>query len=415
MYAVPDLDTYLMTHDIYLRRKSDGQDIPITALTISTDADSWAWSLSAGIAGHSAVADISDGMIVEAGIDGYRWEFIAEQTSESQQFPGASVTLTGRSQTALLAAPYLLPRDKTNTGTSTAQQLALDELPLTGWTLQWSIVDWNIPAGAWTYQGITAIDAISRLAQAAGGIIQSARTGQAIIAQPRRKVWPWQYQSTAADYSIPWDACITTQRLSQPAGSPNVVHVHGSEHGGILARVTLATSAGDKPIPTVVNALLTDSIPARELGGRLLAEQQPPCRYKSASIPLTWSDGDYPLMQVGDLIGISTQAEDEKGICTALSVTVQTRGKGFIVRQTATLDDGAAANPYARLRQLVPDAPILVGTVISQSGANSVNVELIGGGQTTVNGTAANGSSIFIQSGRVISPAPALQSVEIAI
>jgi len=419
IYAVPDEDTYIMTHDIYLIRSSDGKAIPINGLTISIDADSWAWGLSAGIIGQQALADLAsagsdEGLLVEVGINGYRWEFLAEQTSESQQFPGSSITLTGRSQSAKLAAPYTLPRDHTSTALTTAQQLAIEELPLTGWTLTWNLIDWPVTAGAWTYQGITAMDAISRLAQAAGGILQSDRTGQAITVQPRRKVWPWNYPATPADYLIPWDACITTARLSRPSGSPNAIYVHGGEHGGILARVALATSAGDKGLPVVVNDLLTDTIPARELGGKLLAEQQPPCKYKTATIPITAQDGSFPLMEIGQLVSIGDSEGDQKGICTTLSISVQAVGNGYTVRQQASLDDGPTTNPYTRLRALTPQPPVLVGTVTSQSGS-SVIVDLIGGGKTTVKGTATNGTAIYIQSGRILGPAPSLTQTEITV
>jgi len=48
-----------------------------------------------------------------------------------------------------------------------------EELADTGFTGEYDTVDWNVPAGAWFYDASTPLDAISALAEASGGVVQS--------------------------------------------------------------------------------------------------------------------------------------------------------------------------------------------------------------------------------------------------
>ena len=58
---------------------------------------------------------------------------------------------------------YLLPE------LFTAQQLALQALDLTGYTLDWDLTDWLVPAGAWSHSG-TPLAAVQAIVEAARGV-----------------------------------------------------------------------------------------------------------------------------------------------------------------------------------------------------------------------------------------------------
>ena len=71
-------------------------------------------------------------------------------------------------------------------------------------------------------------------------------------------------------------------------------------------------------------------------------------------------------------------------------------------------------NVYEQFRQLLPDPPLQVGTVI-EAGAGVVTVQLPGGGVIRARGSAAVGEKVFVRDGVVQAVAPnlALEIIEI--
>ena len=71
-------------------------------------------------------------------------------------------------------------------------------------------------------------------------------------------------------------------------------------------------------------------------------------------------------------------------------------------------------NVYEQFRQLLPDAPLQVGTVI-EVGAGVLSVQLPGGGTIRVRGSAAIGQRVFVRDGVLEAAAPnlALEIIEI--
>lgn len=71
-------------------------------------------------------------------------------------------------------------------------------------------------------------------------------------------------------------------------------------------------------------------------------------------------------------------------------------------------------NLYEQFRQLIPDPPLQVGTVISV-GAGVVTVQLPGSGLIKARGTAAIGEKVFVRNDAVegIAPSLSLEIIEI--
>ena len=71
-------------------------------------------------------------------------------------------------------------------------------------------------------------------------------------------------------------------------------------------------------------------------------------------------------------------------------------------------------NVYEQFRQLLPDAPLQVGTVI-EVGTGVVTVQLPGGGVTRVRGSAALGQKVFVRDAvlEAIAPDLTLEIIEI--
>ena len=71
-------------------------------------------------------------------------------------------------------------------------------------------------------------------------------------------------------------------------------------------------------------------------------------------------------------------------------------------------------NVYEQLRQLMPDAPLQVGTVI-EVGIGVITVQFPGGGVTRARGSAALGQKVFVRDAvlEAIAPDLTLEIIEI--
>ena len=74
----------------------------------------------------------------------------------------------------------------------------------------------------------------------------------------------------------------------------------------------------------------------------------------------------------------------------------------------------STTNLWKRLKQLLPDAPLLVGTVNSV-GTYGATVLLPDGSLVSVRGEATMGQKVFIRDGVIEGPAPSLTTVLIEI
>ena len=71
-------------------------------------------------------------------------------------------------------------------------------------------------------------------------------------------------------------------------------------------------------------------------------------------------------------------------------------------------------NLYRRLRTLLPDAPLVVGSVVSVT-ASGATVQLPDGSQIAARGGALLGQKVFVRDGLIEGPAPSLPTVLIEV
>lgn len=64
-------------------------------------------------------------------------------------------------------------------------------------------------------------------------------------------------------------------------------------------------------------------------------------------------------------------------------------------------------NPYRLLRELLPEPPLQVGTVLAVDGGVAT-IELPGGGRLQARGQASVGDRVFVRAGAIEGEAPAL-------
>jgi hypothetical protein len=268
---------YFVINDISLRRASNGVEVPVNSLSLSLDASSWAWGFDA-VLPHSAQSLIEPNSagVVEllATLNGTTFAVLAENISRERSFGQTSIRLTGRGKNAVLAAPYAPVLTFTNSQARTARQLMDDVLTINGvpmgWSVDWGLTDWNVPAGVFSHQG-TWIEALSVIAGAAGGYLLPHPRDQTIRVCHRYPVAPWEWTTVTPNFVLPVDVVEKESLRWLEKPSYNRVFVSGVD-AGVLAQVTRSGSAGDQLAPMVVDALITEATVARQRGLAVLSD-----------------------------------------------------------------------------------------------------------------------------------------------
>ena len=276
--VVPVRRVYLVINNVTLHRLSDGTPVPVFNLSLSLDIASWTWGFEAQLPAKAesliAPGDASGPVELVASINGTAFRVFAEDISRERIFGDASIRISGRGHNAVLAAPYAPVMTFRNTEARTARQLMDDVLTLNGiplgWTVDWGLTDWNVPAGVFAQQG-TWIEALTAIAGAAGGYLLPHPSEQRIRVRHRYPVAPWEWHTVTPDFVLPVDAVAreSLRWIEKPAY--NRVFVSGQDVG-VLGQVTRAGTAGDVLAPMVVDALITEAAAARQRGTAVLAD-----------------------------------------------------------------------------------------------------------------------------------------------
>ncbi|MDW3682926.1 hypothetical protein RA280_14450 [Cupriavidus sp. CV2] len=275
---VPVKRVYIVINNVLLRRVDGNVELPTFSLSMSIDADSWTWGFNAALPDTTldAIEPGTDGTPVEleAVINGTAYRVLAEQISRERTFGRAAIRVSGKGKSAMLGAPYAPVQNFSNSQARTAQQLMNDALTINGasigWTVNWGLTDWLVPAGAWSHQG-SYITALNAIAGAAGAYIQPDPSLKKLNVLSRYPTAPWNWGSVTPDFELPAD--VTTREsiewLQRPAY--NRVFVSG-EGQGVLGQVTRTGTAGDILAPMVTDALITHADAARQRGLSILGD-----------------------------------------------------------------------------------------------------------------------------------------------
>jgi hypothetical protein len=310
--------------------------------------DTFGWSMNASLSGADALALVegtdSEPVEVDVTINGVTWRILVDGWTLQEAARSRSGTIRGRSRSAYLAAPYAAPGDHVQTSSILVQQAAADALPF-GWNLAWSAADWIIPANVWRYEGKTPIEAVQRLAEAGGAYIQTDRASDTLLVKQRYPLQPWLWHLRAADYQVPRDVILQRGSQKKPGQGKNAIYVHGGRTSGILARVLRTGSAGDQLIPTLVDDLITDTVPARHRGIAELAARMR-SSIEQHELPIQTDLGG--LILPGAFVGVGndnggTFEQDWMGLVNGTTVIAQAqragdRGVNIKVRQTLDIE-----------------------------------------------------------------------------
>ena len=127
-----------------------------------------------------------------------------------------------------------------------------------------------MPAGVFARKG-TWLEALTAIADAAGGYLVPHRTAQSLRVRPRYPTVPGAWDAITPDFLLPVDAVAreSVRWIEKPAY--NRVFVSG-EAVGVLGQVTRTGTAGDILAPMVVDPLITEAAAARQRGIAVLSD-----------------------------------------------------------------------------------------------------------------------------------------------
>jgi hypothetical protein len=324
---------YLMQPTITCVRVSDDVPIVISNINISRSRGQWASSVSIDFSSRID-ASRAENQLLKVGINGYEFFTLVEQTSVSKVFGNETYRGTGRSRSAELATPYVLPISYTNATSRSFAGLLNDMLQFTGWTIALNgIVDFNVPAGAFSVGNKSPIDAVQQAVAQLGCMLLSNDETKALTVVPRWPTVPWLMDGVIPDLTV-HDAVITSYSESKEIGTEcNVVWLRG-EQQGISAKVKRAGTAGNIAADDISAQLIVDNQAARTAGTNALADTGNKLNI-NMSLPIM---ADLPPAIPGMLIGIREGVDVFKGTCDSVTISASVSDTGDIdVEQTITV------------------------------------------------------------------------------
>lgn len=322
--VVPVSKAYIVINDTHLRRADDSTEIPTFGMSMSIDMDSWTWQFSAEMHAQDiakVMPDISGAPAkLRVTINGNDFFVLAEDIAKTRGFASTKIKVSGRGHSAVLDDPYSPVKTFGNTAARTAQQLMNDALTVNstpiGWTVDWQLTDWLVPAGAWSHQG-TYASAVKTIAKAAGGFIHPDALTQTLHVKKRFNVAPWERAGATPDIQLPSSAVVNEGVAWKTKAPYNSVYVSGADTNGVLINVVRNGSAGDVPAPMIVDNLITHVDAARQAGIAVLADTGHIAEY-SLSLPVLASSGIIlpgMLMQYDDAVSV-------RGVVKGVSIAV---------------------------------------------------------------------------------------------
>lgn len=326
------LDTYMIANTVNLVVLPSRTPVEARNVRLSLDADSYSWSFNAEIFTQAALDMVRPGAdgakSVELDINGWKWVLLVERYSRQRRFPGETYSISGSTRTQLLAAPYAPPRTNLNSAPLNAAQAAEAELRDTGFTLTWSATDWTFPAGAYSYQGQTAMQVIARLAETVGAVVRPARDSDALDVLPRYPVEPWNWDdsTTPINRIIPPAMMTDLNGEWTPQPAWNACYVSGTGQG-VSMLVRRGGSAGDNPAPDVLDDWITGQEANRARGVHELSKGGN-IEIVGFTLPLFPASDDHGvgLVLPAQLCRVPEEAGTWVGLCLSVEITAEGTG-----------------------------------------------------------------------------------------
>lgn len=323
-YTVPIREVYFVSNSFTLLRASDNEPIPTRQFSASLDVDSWGWQWQATIPG-SAMALVKpvggDPIEVIATLNSTPLRLVVESLRRERHFPESWLTISGRSRAAWLADPYSAVREYSQPLERTSQQLMEEALTINGvpigWTVDWQITAWTVPGDTWSFQG-TPIEAVARIAEAAGAYIQSHDTAKTLRVLPRYPAMPKDWGDLTATHSLPEDVIEVESIDWADKAKYNAVWIAGGENGR-LDRVRIEGTDGALPAPMVVDPLNTHTDASRQRGISILGDTGRQALF-SLRLPILPETG---IIKPGHILDYTMNHVTTRGLVRSVAVEYQ--------------------------------------------------------------------------------------------
>ncbi|OUY10547.1 hypothetical protein CAP42_05975 [Acinetobacter indicus] len=217
--AIPNQNWWYILNSLSVTRLDNDAEILVYDGNYRTDRSSWAWSYSLTVP-HTEIAKLEpingQPVILKIMVNGHEHHMLLENRTRSCNFGNITYTLTGRSQTALLDAPYAPLRSFLQENERTSVQLAQAELDrvFSDTVLNWQLIDdlgWIVANNSLSYSNLAPIAAIKLIAESGGGFIYSEKGSNTLSIKPLYKKTFWD-TFTVDDYDrlVP-DSLVTSQ------------------------------------------------------------------------------------------------------------------------------------------------------------------------------------------------------------
>lgn len=428
-FAWPRPRRYIVHNSAAVVRLPERTPITVFAGRITSARDSVFRSFDLEIApGDLALLlpDVDGPKSVEINLNGWVRTGVVEDWTEDRAFPGATVRVSGRSRTALLDSPYAPARSYTETAERTSQQLIDRELEFSGFTadvpMGWA---WTVPAGVWTYDSLTPVAAIVRVAQAAGAVVLSHPYEDTLVVRPRYPVSPWAWGVTAPDVQIQDDYVTRTggqgstgargrRSVTLPLWPPSA-----TDRPGLVEPLQLAELVGPTSVKAIVDAVdIQFGLQDGGNGAQALVIEQTVTVDPAPAVPLY----TYVLVS-GEQVGVADPvirdgtAGDVRlpmivdRLITQHPVAAE-RGRNALAGATTV---PAPSNPWQQLQAALPGSRLIKGNVTATNSDGSVTVATTDGSTIRARPlpgqTWSTGAGVFVLDGRVVDSAPSLPGV----
>ena len=338
-FVIPLLHVYMQVHHLTAHLLPSLEPVVLTDVSIAADDDSYCWSLSANGPEHlldqlAPVGGLPQRLQID--IDGLQFVFAVTSAARSRSFDRRRVAVQGISVTAMLGSPYMPKQTWLSTSVATAQQLAVAALEFSGVDLDWQIPDWQVPAGAWSFQG-TPLQAVLRMAESVNAVVRSHRRAEQLIVAPRYPVLPWEWGAAMPDVQLPAAVIVTDELRPDPRAEYNAIYVAGGSVGGVLGHVVRSLSARDKLAPQIQDDLITHADAARMRGSWALAASGNKLQH-SISMPVLTGGTNPGILNPGQLLEVADTDGTWRGLVRGVSVSASIPR----VRQQVTVERVAA-------------------------------------------------------------------------
>lgn len=335
--VIPPLKVYNTMNNVSVVRLPERTPINPIGLSLDYDDSNFCWSGTLVLFSEAEAALLKPSPVnrreIEVSVNGFVVVLTIQTRARERKFPSKRWTLQAAGRQVYLAEPYSRPRSLISTTLKSAAQLAIDELP-PGWTLTWLAPDWNIPAGMWSYSGLTPIKAIARLAEAVGAVLEPDPEDQKIVVRSRYPVSPTQWHAVMPDVTLPDDVCVSMGDTDRPAETRNQVIVQATRAPGVRVVCTRTGTGGDDPLPSVTEDLCTSVICGTERG-RVELDATGPSSDQSIALPILPASG---VILPGKLIEVTEGANDWRGLGRGVAITAQRLENGWGVGQTLSIE-----------------------------------------------------------------------------